>query len=132
MLNARSDKVNKSLDDADKVEKRLVAVEKEIDIKLADANKQTNLLIAQAKQQGKDIETNMSNQAQIKADQIIKKAKIEIGNQQQKMLSEAQTKIASLVAESIRMIADDKTINLDTKMIDSTISKIKQSNANGQ
>jgi len=126
ILNERSNKVNKSLDDAEKIEKRLVTVELEIDAKLATANQQTNLLLAEAQSQAKIIETNLAQEAQIKADQMIAKAKKEITAQQQKMIAEAQTEIATLVSAAIKLIAEDKTIKFDNNIIDSAISKIKQ------
>ena len=131
MLNERSKKVDKSLDDADRIEKRLVEVEKEIDNKLKEADKKSTALINEAKQQGKSIESGMTVEAQKKADQIVEKAKVEILNQQQKMLSEAQLGIANLVSETIRLIAQDKTLKLDSKMIDGTISKLKTDVKNG-
>ena len=47
------------------------------------------------------------------------------------MLAEAQTEVSSLVSKAIELIAEDKTINLDKKMIDGTISKIKKESSNG-
>ncbi|MEI6237797.1 MAG: F0F1 ATP synthase subunit B [Candidatus Saccharibacteria bacterium] len=131
ILNERSSKISKSLDDAKKVEARLVTVEQEIEQKLVDADNKTNAIIAEAKEQSIALDKNMHDEAKKKVDRIIDQAKLDIVSQKKMMLAEVQSEVADLVSEALKLIANDKSVAIDKKTIGDTVIQIKKAKSDG-
>ena len=121
VMRERTEKIEKGLDDAKKIEKKLATTEDEYEKRMAEARKEANIILEKA-----------SEQSEKKKQETIKKAKEEIGviiNQEKaKMqaekavtLREIKGEVADLVVLTVEKILEEK---MDSKKDKELIKKM--------
>ncbi|MFH1822228.1 MAG: F0F1 ATP synthase subunit B [Patescibacteria group bacterium] len=117
VMQERTKKIEKSLEEAKEIEKKLANTEEDYSNKMSEAKKEANIIIEKAK-----------NQAENKREELLKKAKEEIGaiieqekakmqTEKAKTLKEIKADIADLVVASVEKILGKNLSSQDDKEI---------------
>lgn len=108
MLNDRSDKIDKSLDDAKKIEEKLAATEAENKTVIAEARKEAAVIIEKAGKLADEKRTEMINKAKEEIGQIINQEKEKMQSEKAETLKAIRSEVAELVSLSLEKLMDKK------------------------
>lgn len=117
----RSTKIAKSLDDAKKIEKKLVMAEEEYKERLTEVKKEAGLILTKAGDQAEENKQAMIVKAKEEIGQIINLEKAKMQTEKAQTLKEIKKEIADLVAISVEKILAEK---VDVKTDNEIIKKI--------
>ncbi|MEK7558176.1 MAG: F0F1 ATP synthase subunit B [Patescibacteria group bacterium] len=117
----RSGKIAKSLDDAEKIEKRLVKTEEEYKEKLAEVKKEASLILAKADRQAEENKQAMLIKAKEEIGQLINQEKEKMQIEKAQTLKEIKKEIADLILITVEKILEKK---IDSKEDEELIRKI--------
>jgi len=124
MLNDRSEKIDKSLDDAKKIEEKLAATEAENRSVIAEARKQAAIIIEKAGKLAEEKKIEMVNKAKEEIGQVINQEKEKMQSEKGETLKAIRSEVAELVALSLEKIIDKK---ISSKEDQELIKKIVKS-----
>lgn len=104
----RTEKIDKSLKDADAIEKRLALTEKERDEIIVAAKKQANLIIEEADKRGEERKGELVVKAKEEIGQIINAEKAKLVSEKAETLKEIKKEVADLVVMTVEKLLDEK------------------------
>lgn len=125
VMKERTETVEKSLDDAKKIEENLERTEEDYNKKLNIAKKEANEVLEKAKNMAEDKKSGMIKKAKEEIGQIIEGEKAKMQVEKEKTLKELKREVADLVVDSIEKILDEK---IDTKKDKEIIKKTVRAN----
>ncbi|MFA6513871.1 MAG: F0F1 ATP synthase subunit B [Patescibacteria group bacterium] len=122
-MTERSKTIEKSLKDADAIEKRLELTEKEqIDI-ITAAKKQANLIIEEADKRGEERKTSLVTKAKEEVAQVISGEKAKLVSEKTEMLKEIKKEVAELVILTVEKLLEEKMTGEKDKELISKLVK---------
>lgn len=104
----RSEKISKSLQDADEIEKRLSATEIEQADIISAAKKQANLIIEMADQKGEERRGEMLARAKEEIAAVINNEKEKLARQKDETLKEIKAEVTDLVVLTVEKLLNEK------------------------
>ncbi len=117
-MTERSDKIDKSLKDADEIEKRLALTEKEKNEIIAAAKKQANLIVEEADKRGEERRNELIAKAKEDIGQVINAEKEKMLRDKAETLKEIKKEVADLVVLSVEKLLNEKmTSDKDRELI---------------
>jgi len=96
MLDERSARIKKGLEDAEAASKRAAEMEQEFERRMAEARKEGQERVAQAAQMGEKVRQGILDKAREEARGLVDKAKEEIGRERDVAMGELRQQVASL------------------------------------
>ncbi|KPL86628.1 MULTISPECIES: F0F1 ATP synthase subunit B [Herpetosiphon] len=119
-LQARSERIRESLDNAEKVKQQLARVDADYDAKLQEARREGQTIISQAQERARAQEAELLVVARNNAAKIEEEARNKAEQDRQQMLRGLQGQLASLVTETASNVLGRE---LQTKGHDELINK---------
>lgn len=117
-MSDRTEKIDKSLKDADEIEKRLALTEKERGEIIAAAKKQANLIVEEANKRGEERKGELIVKAKEEIGQVINAEKERIARDKAETLKEIKQEVAGLVVMTVEKLLDEKmTSDKDRELI---------------
>ncbi len=107
-MNDRSDKIDKSLKDAEEIEKKLVLTETEREDIMNAAKKQANAIVEEANKRGEDKRNEMLVKAKKEISQVIAAEKEKISQDKEQALKEIKKEVAELVILTVEKLLNEK------------------------
>lgn len=104
----RSEKIDKSLKDADAIEKRLALTEKEREEIINAAKKQANLIVEEANKRGEERHAEMIVKAKEEIGQVINAEKAKLVRDKAETLKEIKSEVAELVVMTVEKLLNEK------------------------
>lgn len=104
----RTEKIDKSLKDADAIEKRLALTEKEREDIIAAAKKQANLIIEEADKRGEERKGELIAKAKEEIGQVINNEKAKLASEKAETLKEIKKEVAELVVLTTEKLLNEK------------------------
>ncbi len=124
-MKKREDKIAKSIDNAEKIDKKLKDMEVKYDEKIARAKKDAIKVLEDAEKQATLQREESVSKTKKDVAEIIEKAKEQISLQKEKMVDDVKKEIGKLVVLAVEKVVDKESAkNVDKKIIDNTIKKI--------
>lgn len=118
IMTERSQKIYKSLKNADEVEKRLVLTAKEREEIIIAAKKQANLIIEEADKSGEKRRGELLVQAKEDIGQVINKERAKLIREKAETLQEIKEDVAELVILTVKkLLAEKMTSDKDRELI---------------
>lgn len=108
VMGERTKTIEKSLDDAKKIEENLAKAEEDYKEKINEAKKETSAIIAKAMETAEIKKKESINKAKEEIGQIINKEKAKIQEEKGQVLKEIKKEVADLVAVSLEKILKEK------------------------
>lgn len=114
----RTEKIDKSLKDADEIEKRLALTEKERNEIIAAAKKQANLIVEEASLRGEERKNELVAKAKEEIGQVINAEKEKLVRDKSETLKEIKKEVAELVVMTVEKLLSEKmTSDKDRELI---------------
>jgi len=117
MLDERSEKIEKSMKQADDIEKRVTEIEKEKDQIVTTAQKQAQGIIEKAHEQGKARQDEIIGAAKKEVERVIIKGKEQLNDEKAVMLKELKKDIVDLAVKATTRILQDQVDETKSKSI---------------
>lgn len=108
VMSERSEKIDKSLKDADAIEKRLSATEKEREEIINAAKKQANLIVEEADKRGEERRGELIAKAKEEIGQVINNEKAKLAGEKAETLKEIKKEVAELVILTAEKLLNEK------------------------
>jgi F-type H+-transporting ATPase subunit b len=120
----RTGKIEKSLEDAQKIEKRIIEIENDYDAALSKAKKEAALIMEKAGSLGEKKKTEMVAKAKEEIGQIINQEKAKMQSEKSKVLKEIRKEMADLIVASLEKILEEKVdLKKDKEIINKILNK---------
>ena len=114
----RSNKIDKSLKDAEEIEKRLSLTAKEREDVIAAAKKEANIIIEEANKRGEEKRNELVAKAKEEIGQVINNEKEKLVREKAETLKEIKKEVADLVLLTVEKILSEKmTSDKDKEII---------------
>jgi len=121
VMKDRTAKIEKSLEDAKKIEERLDITEAEYKESIAKAKKESNAILEKTQEQAEAKRVTMLNQAKEEIGAVISEEKVKIQQEKAKMLKEVKSELADLVIATTEKVLEKK---IDEKQDKELIKKV--------
>ncbi len=108
VMTERTEKIDKSLKDADEIEKRLALTEKEREEIILAAKKQANFIIEEADKRGEERKGELVAKAKEEIGQVINTEKAKLTSEKAETLKEIKKEIADLVVLTVEKLLGEK------------------------
>jgi len=108
VMSERTDKIDKSLKDADEIEKRLSLTEIEQTEIINAAKKQANLIVEEADKRGEERRTILLNKAKEEMGEIMNAGRAKMDIDKAETLKEIKAEVAELVVLTVSKLLDEK------------------------
>lgn len=108
MMGERTEKIDKSLRDADEIEKRLSLTETEQEGIINAAKKQANLIIEEADKRGEERRAELINKAKEDIGQVINVEKEKMMREKAETLKEIKAEVSELVVLTVEKLLNEK------------------------
>jgi F-type H+-transporting ATPase subunit b len=108
IMTDRSEKIDKSLKDADEIEKRLALTEKEQSEIISAAKKQASLIIEEADKRGEERRNELITKAKEDIGQVINAEREKMAREKGETLKEIKKEVASLVVMTVEKLLNEK------------------------
>ena len=124
-MEKRNKEIEQGLKDAEQSAKKLAEADKEIRQKLQESQGQAVQIIMQSKKEAEAERQIALDKTKQEVKHLIDKAKEQIANQKEEMVSEARAELAETIVATVRLVMENK-INkeIDHKYIDSILKKV--------
>ena len=117
-MSERTEKIDKSLKDADEIEARLALTEKEREEIISAAKKQANLIVEEANKRGEEKRNEALAKAKEEIGQVINAEKEKLSRDKAETLKEIKKEIAELVVMTVEKVLNEKmTSDKDRELI---------------
>ncbi len=117
-MGERTEKIDKSLKDADEIEKRLALTETEKTEIISAAKKQANLIVEEADKRGEERKAELTLKAKEEIAQVINNEKAKLAQEKQETLKEIKKEVADLVILTVEKVLNEKmTSDKDRELI---------------
>jgi len=114
----RTEKIDKSLKDADEIESRLALTEKEREDIIIAAKKQANLIVEEANKRGEAKRNELLVKAKEEIGQVINAEKEKLARDKAETLKEIKSEVAELVVMTVEKVLNEKmTSDKDRELI---------------
>ena len=118
VMGERTDKIDKSLKDADEIEKRLALTETEKTDIISAAKKQANLIVEEADKRGEERREELISKAKEDIGQLINAERAKMDRDKAETLKEIKGEIAGLVVLTVEKLLNEKmTTDKDQELI---------------
>jgi len=118
MMSERTEKIDKSLKEADEIEKRLALTEKERNEVIAAAKKQAAALIEEADKRGEERRAELIAKAKEDIGQVINQERAKMGREKAETLKEIKKEISDLIVLTVEKLLNEKmTSDKDQELI---------------
>jgi len=107
-MSERTEKIDKSLKDADEIEKRLALTETEQTEIIGAAKKQANLIIEEADKRGEERKAELIIKAKEEIAQVINNEKAKLSRDKEETLKEIKKEVADLVVLTVEKLLSEK------------------------
>lgn len=107
-MTERSKTIEKSLSDADAIEKRLALTETDREEIIGAAKKQASVLMEEANLRGEDRKAELINKAKEEINKVIAQEKEKIARDKQETLKEIKSEVAGLVMLTVEKVLNEK------------------------
>jgi len=107
-MGERTEKIDKSLKDADAIEKRLALTEKEREEIITAAKRQANLIVEEANKRGEERKGEMVAKAKEEIGQVINAEKEKLVREKSETLKEIKKEVADLVVLTVEKLLSEK------------------------
>ncbi len=122
VMKDRTAKIEKSLEDAKKIDEKLDKTNREYKKVLADAKKEANAILEKTQEESEAKRVVMLNRAKEEIGAVISEEKVKIQQEKAKMLKEVKTELADLVIASTEKVLEKKIDSKqDREMIKKTV-----------
>lgn len=111
----RTKKIEKSVEDAKRIEERLTNAEGEYEKKIVEAKKGANKIMRNSREQAEARKKEMMNRAKEEVGQIINQEKAKIRVEKAKILKEIKGEVAGLVVASVEKVLEKKIDSKEEK-----------------
>lgn len=108
VMTERTEKIDKSLKDADDIEKRLALTEKEREEIIVAAKRQASLIIEEADKRGETRKAELVAKAKEEIGQVINNEKAKLASEKAETLKEIKKEVAELVIMTVEKLLDEK------------------------
>ena len=126
VMEKRGKEIEKSLDDAKKIEENLTRTETEREEKILQAKKEASQIIDEARNQGQLQGQKLIDDAKGEVQTVVAGAKEQIVQEKDKMLKEVKSEVSGLVIETTKKVLSEiMDENMDGKIIEKSLEKIK-------
>jgi len=126
-MDARTEEIEKSLEDAKKIEASLAQTETERQDKLDAAKKDAQEIIEKARQQGERQGKTMVDDAKREVQTVIAAAKEQIAQEKQSMLRELKAEVGTLVVKATAKVLEKVTTKeVDERLIEESLKEVKR------
>lgn len=126
ILEQRKNKISQSLKDIEEIEKRLSKVEETVKNKLEIANRESDKIINQAKQDAQTIQKHAQKQAEIEAQKIIYKTETRLKRQEQQITEQVKKSTSELAASMLKKIFQDLDYQSKVNLTQKSLKKAEQ------
>jgi len=117
-MSDRTEKIDKSLREADEIEKRLALTEKEREEIINAAKKQANLIVEEADKRGEERRAELVNKSKEDIGQVINAEREKMIREKGETLKEIKKEVASLVVMTVEKLLNEKmTSDKDKELI---------------
>jgi F-type H+-transporting ATPase subunit b len=125
MLDERSEKIEKSIKQADEIEKRVSEIEKEKNDVITQAQKQAQEIIEKAHIQGQSRQDEIIKAAKREVERIIEKGKIQLSEEKTVMMRELRKDIIDISVKAATRILQDQVDEAKSKSLaEETVRKL--------
>ncbi len=129
IMDDRTNKIEKSLKDADKIGEELKATEEKKAEELKKAKQEALAIIEAANKTAEKNKQELVVAAETEVGKVKDRAKVEIQGAKETMLKEAQTELADLVVAAVKKVVDKDLSDDDNKiLIAKTIKEVQDEN----
>ncbi|MEI6316785.1 MAG: F0F1 ATP synthase subunit B [bacterium] len=126
LMDERSATITGGLDNAKKQEELLKAQQEEYDKTLANARAEAQTIMKDVKKDAEAKRAQLLAAAQDESKQILENGKKQLESEKVKMLDDAKKELVSLVvAATGKVLGDNMSEKIDTKLVEDSITKIK-------
>jgi len=126
VMNKRSSEIEKSLENAKKVDEKLREADKLKEERILEARKESQLILEKTSKEAEAIQQEKLVETKNEMEKIASRTKAELAAEKQKMFEEAKGKIGDLViAASGKIIEKELDEKTDRKLIEETIKQVK-------
>jgi F-type H+-transporting ATPase subunit b len=126
VMTERTNKIEKSLADAKKIEERLAKTEAEKRQIIDATKKEAANILEETNKKAESSKKEMVEKAKSEIEGLIAKGKQQIGSEKEKMISEVKAELADLVvAVTQKVLGEALTKDVDKKVVEEAIKKIK-------
>ncbi len=124
VMGERTKKIEKSIDDAEKIEEKLARAEKEYNKEIIRARKEAEIILEKAEQRAEERKQETITKAKEEIGHVINQEKAKIQQEKAKTLKEIKKEVADLVAASVEKVLGERMDNgKDGKIIENMIKK---------
>lgn len=126
MLNERTEKIEKSLKQAQKIEEELKNTEKIKRVEIEKAKKEAQKIVQEAYEISESKIQESMDRTKAKTKEIVEKAKQEIKAEKEKSIGEAKKEIADLAVQiTKKVIGNNISKENQKKLVNETLSKLR-------
>lgn len=125
VMDQRKKEIEKSLDDAKKIEANLIMSNEGREKKILEAKKEAQRLIEEAQAHGQEQGQKLIEEAKAEVQTVIAAAKEQIANEKDRMLKEVKSEVSDLVIQTAKKVLSeviDKKI--DSEIIKQSLKKV--------
>ena len=112
MMLSRQEKIRSGLDEAERSREEARKMEEDCRQRLKNFHRETTRLMSQTRQEGRKMREEIINQAKVEAEDALRKSRLELKSEQNRMLAElqAETTLLSLeiVEKTIHRVLDER------------------------
>lgn len=124
IMNDRTKKIEKSLEDAKSVEANLIKTENDYKEEMAKARREANEILEKANEQAEKKKAEMIVKAREEIGQAINEEKVKIQLEKAKILKEIKNEVADLVSLSLEKVLEERVdVKTDKELIKKALKK---------
>ena len=125
-MDQRTETIEKSLNDAKKIEEDLTRLAADKEQAMLEAKKQAQEIIEKARKQGEVQGKNMVDDAKKEVQTVIAAAKEQIAQEKQTMIKDVKAEVSNLVIKATAKILEKVTTKeVDAKLIEESLKEVK-------
>lgn len=128
MLNERTQRIQESLQDADKIKEQLARAKQDYDAELARARQEAAGILAQAQDRAKSQEQEIVAQARVEAERIRNESREQAQQERERLLRDLKGQMAELVTmTATRVLGEELKTNHD-RLIEESLASLGRQN----
>jgi len=125
-MDQRTETIEKSLNDAKKIEEDLTRLAADKEQAMLEAKKQAQEIIEKARKQGEVQGKNMVDDAKKEVQTVIAAAKEQIAQEKQTMIKDVKAEVSNLVIKATAKILEKVTTKeVDAKLVEESLKEVK-------
>lgn len=128
MLNERTQRIQDSLQEADKARQQLASAQADREVELGKARQEAAALVAQAQERAKAQEAEIIAQARREADRIRQEARDQASQERERALAEMKDEVAALVARTAAVVLGEELKTNHDKLIEESLASLGRQN----